>query len=139
MRIMLKLTFVTVALVGLTGCESFDRFEAWKMEAIFGVPNPYNAEPVYGQPQYGQPVYAQPMYGQPVYGQPVYGQPVYGQPTMYYGQPAPTMQPAPIVSGQAVPAGYVQVVPQAVVPQPAMQPLVQPVSQPQALLPPASN
>lgn len=120
MKIKLKLVGLALLLTAVSGCEAFDRFEAWKMEALFGEPNPYNAQPVYAQPAYGQPVYyAQPMQAAPAY-----------------------------LPGQPVPPGYVQVVPQGAQPgvtvAPPMVPAVPTLAQPaqptpaQALLPPAN-
>ncbi len=147
MRKLIQLMAMLTGLGCLAGCEAFDRFEAWKMEAVFGVPNPYNAQPMYGNP-YGpsQPMYANaPPQGyapqQPVYSQqqPIAPQqPVYSQQQPLYAQPQPMYAAAPgqfyappgayYLPGQQVPPGYVAVIPQGAV-QPGMQPM-QPVAQP---------
>ena len=114
MRKLVRLSAVLAGLAVLAGCETFDRFEAWKMEALFGVPNPYNAQPLYGNPYGPQP----PMYA--------------GAPPQGYPQPSPYAAPpgAYYLPGQPVPQGYVAVTPQTAV-QPVAQPAqpVQPIVQ----------
>jgi len=98
MRKILKVTWVSFGMLLLTGCESFDRFEAWKMETFFGEPNPYKMPPP-GTYPYAPAAYA----NQPLPGQPMYA-------TQPMTVPAGSIQLQP---GQPVPPGYAIVQPQA--------------------------